>query len=175
MHMSHFRVRQSGFSLLEVLIALVLFAVALIGFASAAAISMRSGKTATSRTQSIVLAQYLENRMRVNIRGVNAGNYAGTFSLATGAPANNCSSGCSPAELADYDLRSWGQGIGRALPAGSGSVVCNLEPPAVARGMEPTPRGLCTISITWSEQADEGMRGGDTGARVGRFDWVFNP
>lgn len=169
------RKRQSGFSLLEVLIALVLFAVALMGFAGAAVVSMRSGTTATSRSQAIVLAQFIENRMRANPRGVLDGNYAGTFNLASGAPGNNCTSGCSPSALANYDLLSWGQALGRAMPEGTGTIRCALDPIPVSANTNLTPRGLCTVTITWSEQVDAGLRGGATGARVGRFDWVFNP
>lgn len=165
--------RQKGFSLLEVLIALVLFSIALIGFAGAVTVAMRSGQTATMRTQAVFLAQMMENKMRSNSRGVIAGAYTGTFSLASGAPSTDCTSGCSPAQLAAFDTLSWGQALGRAMPNGTGSIRCNLTP-VPPSGVDPSPRGLCTVSITWSEQVTEGMRGDSTGVREGRFDWVFN-
>ncbi|AVP96165.1 type IV pilus modification protein PilV [Ahniella affigens] len=164
-----------GFSLLEVLIALVVFSIALIGFAGAMSVAIRAGNISTARTQATLAATMLEDRMRANPQGVIDNQYTGTLSSATAAPSNDCSGGCSTSQLATYDMAVVAQFLSRSLPNGTATINCALTPPPVTVGVRPTPRGLCTVVVTWGEVTESNMRGGNTGTRLGRFDWVFNP
>lgn len=174
MHALIARKQASGFTMLEVLIAVLLFTISLVGFAGSMAVSLRSSNIAGVRTQATFLAQMIEDRMRANPTAVIAGNYNGTFSAATGAPSNNCTSGCTSAQVAELDTRLWGQLLSRSMPNGQGRINCQLAP-APAAAVRTAPWGLCSVTITWGEQAESGMAGGDIGSRIGRFDWVFNP
>ncbi len=175
MHTMIAKCRARGFTMLEVLIALLLFTISLVGFAGSMAVSLRSSNIAGARTQATFLAQMIEDRMRANPQAVIAGTYNGTFNSGSGAPSNTCSSGCTSAQIADLDTKLWGQLLGRSLPTGEGVVNCTLAPAPVGAAVRTAPWGLCSVTITWGEQAESDQRGGNIGTRVGRFDWVFNP
>jgi len=166
--------RQLGFSMIEILVAVLLFTISLVGFAGAMAVSLRSTNVANVRTQATLAAQMIEDRMRANPEGVVFGNYAGTFNLASGAPGTPCATGCNASQLAAFDTLTFGQLVGRSMPNGEGRISCALAAAPTAN-VRTAPRGLCTVQITWGEQAEEEMAGGATGSRTGRFDWVFNP
>ncbi|MBK8286030.1 MAG: type IV pilus modification protein PilV [Ahniella sp.] len=175
MHAMIAKRRARGFTLLEVLIALLLFTISLVGFAGSMAVSLRSGNIASVRTQATFLAQMIEDRMRANPAAVIAGTYNGTFNFSSGAPSNVCTTGCTSAQIADLDTKLWGQMLGRSMPNGQGVIDCTLAPAPAGAAVRTAPWGLCRVTITWGEQAESGSRGGNIGTRVGRFDWVFNP
>lgn len=103
-----------GFTLIEVLVALLILAVGLLGTASLMLLSMKSNQNASQRTQASLLAYDLAERMRMN-RTVAVENAAGsdyTMSLkANDSPPSspNCfgSSTCSNAAQRAQDLREW--------------------------------------------------------------------
>jgi type IV pilus assembly protein PilV len=165
-----------GFTLLEVLIAVLVFSIGLMGVASMVLASMRGTHTAQIHTQATVLAQWIGDALRSNPVAVMAGNYNGT---APTSVSTTCNSGCSPAQAAARDMENWGSLLARSLPAGSGSVRCDLNSP-IRSGAPAFPAGLCTISITWSE-SDETQNTGASNASTAtarksqRFDWVINP
>ena len=66
--------RQSGFSLIEVLVAVLVLSVGLLGMAALMASSMRNNQSANFRTQATNLAYDYIDMMRANI--TNAPNYA---------------------------------------------------------------------------------------------------
>lgn len=106
--------RQSGLSLIEVLIALVIFAIGVGGMLGLQLRSLSMSVDASQRTVVLAKSQELADRMRSNSAGIT--DYLGTFSNAGGGycaapPANNCSdsnsgpaSTCSASEMASYDL-----------------------------------------------------------------------
>jgi type IV pilus assembly protein PilV len=125
----------SGFSLLEVLIALVILSVGLLGLAALQAEGLRGSSTAQQRFQAVRLASDIADRMRSNIAGALTDAYviAATDNAATGA-SNNCSdhvesgaavaaSDCTAAEMAAYDLALWRANLAALLPSGDSSVV----------------------------------------------------
>ena len=62
-------------SLLEVMIAVVVFSVGLIGVASLMLTSMRNNDATLSRTQSTILANEMYEKIRANLPGATAGYY----------------------------------------------------------------------------------------------------
>ena len=73
----------NGFTLLEVLIALLIFSLGLMGLAGLLVVSVQTNHSAYLRTQASFLAQTMADRMRANILGVWNSNYAGTFDSTT--------------------------------------------------------------------------------------------
>lgn len=84
--------RQRGFSMIEVLIALVVLAIGLLGFALLQTMNLRYTQSANYRTQATNLAYDLLDQMRAN--RLSAAQYSNaTFAVGavSGANAANCS------------------------------------------------------------------------------------
>lgn len=64
--------RQSGFSLLEVMIAVMILAIGLLGMAAMQALALSSNQEAQFRVQALAIAEDLASRMRANRNYVNA-------------------------------------------------------------------------------------------------------
>jgi len=110
-----------GYSLLEVMIALAVLSIGLLGLASLQVQGMRFNTDSYLRTQATILAYDIIDRMRANTVGSDAGVYCldvvapadpcATNSVPSASAVNTCGdtvSGCaSPAELARYDISRW--------------------------------------------------------------------
>jgi type IV pilus assembly protein PilV len=112
---------QRGFTLLEVLIAVVILSVGLLGLAALQATSLKSNHASLIRSQIAILSYDMVDRMRANRPAMTLGDY----DLPTSTQNANCTTvtGCTPAQMADHDYFEWSTLIARALPAGQG-VVC---------------------------------------------------
>ncbi len=112
---------QHGFTLLEVLIAVVILSVGLLGLAALQATSLKSNHASLTRSQIAILSYDMVDRMRANRPAVILGDY----DLPTSTQNANCTTvtGCTPTEMADHDYFEWTTLIARALPGGQG-VVC---------------------------------------------------
>ena len=89
----------TGFSLLEVLIALLILAVGLLGMASLMLHSMKSNQSSYQRTQASLLAYDMAERLRLNPAIATAGNNYVIASTANPGSAVTCPSGtCTAAQ-----------------------------------------------------------------------------
>jgi type IV pilus assembly protein PilV len=97
-----------GFTLVEVLVALVIFAVGLLGIAALHIESLNAGRTALNRTQAVALASDLADRIRANRQACGAGAATCPYE-GNGAVTASCenTTGCTPAELAATDIFRW--------------------------------------------------------------------
>jgi len=108
----------TGFTLVEVMVALAVVSIGMLGIASLYTQTLGATRTAQYRSQAVNLLADMADRIRANrLGGVSY----------TGAPAdNNCGltggASCSPAELAAYDLFTWGGSVEALLPAGQWSI-----------------------------------------------------
>ena len=116
------RRNDSGFSMVEVLVALVVLAIGLLGIAALYLNSLQSGRTAIYRTQAINLAADLADRIRMNRTAQAAYNSAFADDPDV---VGTCSTigGCADADLASTDLSNWKDVIADQLPNGEGQVV----------------------------------------------------
>jgi len=132
-----------GFTLVELLVAVSIFAIGMLGLAGLQVSSMRSNQVATMRWQASVLAYNMADRIRVNPVAGLAGDYSGdpsdTPPICTGA-----NTVCTPANMADYDKSIWLTEIG-ALPGGVGTITDNGG-------------GSFTVTVRWDDR-----RNGATG------------
>lgn len=108
--------RWAGFTLIEVLVALVVMSVGMLGIAALYLEGLRAGRTAVYRTTAVTLAADMADRIRAN-RDAGAA-YAGTGPGSDEACVNG-DADCSPAEMAADDWFEWRQRIGDQLPAGA--------------------------------------------------------
>lgn len=114
--------RQSGFTMLEVLVAIVVLSFGLLGLAGLQADGLRNNTSAYLRTQANLMAYDMLDRMRANLQGVENGNYDDLMGSAPTDPA--CiSSGCSISQMAQHDAYEWSQRLSEILPDGQGRVI----------------------------------------------------
>jgi type IV pilus assembly protein PilV len=117
-----------GFSLIEVLVALVILSVGLLGVGALILNSVKANDSSSMRSQAAVLANSIVDNMRANKAAAIAGNYTTSFSSATPtAPTGTgtgtpCSSGCSSSVFASLDVYNWLTALASKLPSGEGSI-----------------------------------------------------
>lgn len=116
-----------GFTLIEVLVAVVILAVGLLGLAGMQAKELGSNQSAYNRSQATQLAYDIADRMRANPS--EAASYltkpADAECSAGDDPCTACASpakSCVPAQLAETDLYNWNNSLKNTLPKGTGRV-----------------------------------------------------
>ncbi len=127
-----------GFSLIEVLIALVIMSVGMLGIAGLYVEGMNAGRTSIFRHHAVTLASDVADRIRANPRAGPA--YAGD------PGNNNCVLGnvdCDPEEMAANDIDLWKIQADDMLPNGDVTVT-------YAGGVGVVP-STYTIVVSWDE------------------------
>lgn len=107
-----------GITLLEVLIALVILSIGLLGLAGLQTISLQFNTSAYYRTQATALAYGLADRMRSNRQAALDGDYDG--GIANTPPA--CDPDAAPASTPAGDVAAWRNALACQLPQGTGAV-----------------------------------------------------
>lgn len=134
--------RQRGGSLIEVLVALLVLAVGLLGLAALQARSLSASLGSAQRSEAIVLSQYLLDVMRLDRDAVQAGAYA------TGGPRCTPDPG-GPGGLAQATLPQW---LG-ALQAQLG----RTEEASACATIHCRPDAVCQVEIEWPERPAAGV------------------
>jgi type IV pilus assembly protein PilV len=164
------RARLRGFSLVEVLVALVVLGVGLLGIAKLQGASFSNTSIASRRSLAALEADSLAASMHVNrgywsqpdasganitVQGVSGSTP--TVSVASGAApklntavtavagGTTCTSTTTPCtveNMAAYDLGEWAKALQLVLPNYTAKVACGTGTPI-----------SCTINITWTENA----------------------
>jgi len=105
------RTKQSGFTLIEAMVAVMILSVGMIGLAYLQATGMRLNTTSYTRTQAAVLAGDLMDRMRSH--GIVAASTIQDYQITD----NTDTSQCNPlASNIDNELLCWASDIQRSLP-----------------------------------------------------------
>ena len=130
-----------GFSLVEVLIALIVMSVGMLGIAGLYVQSMQAGRSSMLRHHAVNLAGDIADRIRANPS-------AGAAYTAAAGANNNCvaqNTDCTIAEMAANDIFLWQQQAQNTLPGGDVTIVYDnaVSPPTY------------TITVTWSEAISE--------------------
>lgn len=170
---------QRGVSMIEVLVAVLIFTIGLIGLGGLLITATKSNVSAYVRTQVTFLASNMADRMRANPVGLWTASYdSKAYPISGTPPACNAATGCTPAQVALRDQIAWSQQLTNSLPAvGPTSIQC-VKPafdPTAQYAMRPPYGGSCTMTITWAER---GLTGGDDKVAAGNlqsFTWVFQP
>jgi type IV pilus assembly protein PilV len=109
--------RVGGFTLVEVLIALIILSVGMLGIAGLYVHSIQAGRTSLFRHHAVTLAGDVADRIRANPRAEAAYSQAGGN--------NNCVNGgvdCTPVQMAANDIDLWDQQAEDTLPNGTVTV-----------------------------------------------------
>lgn len=118
---------QTGFSLIEVLVSIIILSLGLLGMAGLQATGLKNNYSAHTRAQAAQYAYDMIDRMRANRVVAQAGSY----NRALGAAAPACDN------LLHCDQAGWLADIA-TLPAGDGSIAVNGN--------------VVTITIQWNDQ-----------------------
>ncbi|WP_341303803.1 type IV pilus modification protein PilV [Pseudomonas sp. TMP25] len=110
--------RNRGFSLIEVLIALFVLAIGLLGMATLMMNSMQSSQGASQRSAATVAAYDLIERMRVNRNEAikASSDYASDPATADSDCNPKEDAGCSAEKMVVYDLDTWWTSLQLAIP-----------------------------------------------------------
>jgi type IV pilus assembly protein PilV len=170
--------RQRGVSLIEVLMAVLIFSVGLIGLAGLLVMASRSNQAAYLRTQVTFLAGNMADRMRANPIGLWTGAYDGEAKADAGIKACTAAVACTPAEVAARDRAAWATLLATVVPDAKAAIKCNRDPAGFTLSpdqinMRPPFGGSCAMTVQWSER-----KAGDKGhseAATQTFAWVFQP
>jgi type IV pilus assembly protein PilV len=128
-----------GFTLVEVLVALVVLSVGLLGMAKMVMVSSHSNDSAYLRSQATALAYQAMDSMRANLSASTANGYLTTLGVMPPATVN-CSAVCDSPTLALSDVYAWKQHLKNALPAGTGSIATSATFPVIA-----------TVVVQWDD------------------------
>lgn len=126
--------RQAGDSLIEVLVALVLLSVGLLGVAAFEAASLSTNSSAYVRGMATIASYSILDAMRSDPRGTEDGSYNGTVSASACPAVDNTRS------LARQQLSQWCASLGRTLntrQGTQGSIACRT--------------GICTVTIQFDK------------------------
>jgi len=132
--------RYRGFTLIEVLVAVLVLSIGLLGRASLQATSLRNNNDASMQTRAGYIASDMADRMRANVSLVST--YPGAAAVA--ASGGCVTAACTPAEMVGNDMAEWNELL-QTLPAGQGGIV-------------DLGGGVFTITVRWDE-----ARNGATG------------
>jgi type IV pilus assembly protein PilV len=131
--------KQSGFSLLEVLITVVILSIGLLGLAALQGIGLKNNTSAYHRSQATQLSYDIADRMRANVAGISS--YVSNVPATTTAqPTCITTTGCSVGNMAVNDLFEWNAALTDVLPAGVGTISQSGS--------------VYTISVTWDDDHD---------------------
>ena len=156
---------QRGITIIEVLVAMLILAVGLLGMASLQVRAVSDTSNSSFRSIAIFYANDLADR----IRSTPAGSY-GAHTTSKGSAANagtktdNCLkiAGCSPAAMVNHDYWEWENNIELALPDGAGEVALNGD--------------VYTVTVSWNARVQaEDADGNQTNTATSEVNFSFEP
>ncbi|AMP07809.1 type IV pilus modification protein PilV [Collimonas pratensis] len=117
---------QAGIGMIEVLVAMVIVAFAMLALIGAQASALRYQNSAHLRATASRFGEDLAERVRANLGGAHEGGYnlpqQAYPALDTLAPACFDPGHCTARELAAQDIHDWRSRLGRALTGGWGDI-----------------------------------------------------
>lgn len=126
--------QQAGIGLIEILIAVLILGIGILGVASTQVVSMQMNAQSQSRSQAVLLAEDLLDRIRANSDNPAA------YALAQGAANNGqCVTGFVPGNgnVTADDIQSWDNSLACLLPAAQRTVAVNGN--------------VVTVTIDWDQ------------------------
>ena len=176
--MSHIRSikRQTGLSLVEILVTTVVFSIGLLGVTGLNAISQRASFEAVQRSIASELAYALLEDMRGNSAAL--ADYLAAGDLGRGSrgaePAPNCedpAAPCTAQQFAIHGLWEWEQALDGTLETAAGAATGGLlSPTACIAGPVAGGAGIYTVTVVWrgtAELTDPALN--DCGAGTGLY------
>jgi type IV pilus assembly protein PilV len=145
--MKSYNRKQTGVGMVEVLVALVVMSVGMLGIAGLYVTTLQAKTTSLSRMKAVNLAYDIADRMRANPAGVASGSYL----LATAGTTTNtdcATTTCTAAQMAASDLFQWNAQVTNATTGLPGTVSRSVVQTAAATATTPE---VLTINFSWTE------------------------
>ena len=137
--------RQSfGFTLLEVLVAVVIVSLGMLGVAALLVTVHKADTSSYIQQQAVQTAYDMLDRMRANLQGTQAGYYNGPPHSAAPPACQGTGNTCSPQQMAKFDISQWTASLDE-LPSGSGTIIAPA-PAASSNG-----NVYVRVSVSWSD------------------------
>lgn len=160
MNLINSRFTTQGFSLIEVLVALAVLSIGLLGLAALQTTGLKFNHQSYERTQAVLQSYDIIDRIRANRSGVNRTiNTTYNDSLSATAGTTDCTTtSCTGDQLAQFDIRQWNSANATLLNQGAGAICKGTftgDPPS---GCTADPNiSIYRVAITWRE-SDLNMR-----------------
>jgi type IV pilus assembly protein PilV len=170
----------AGFSLVEVLVALIVISIGLLGIAKLQAVALSSTSTGGKRALAAIQAASLASSMHADraywclATTLGCLGPAPTTATITGATVSAASDPrltagadcwnarpCTAVNMAAYDLTNWALSAQTMLPSYVATVACPLPPANYPL--------TCTITLTWTENTVAANTQGNQGAGAAAF------
>jgi type IV pilus assembly protein PilV len=149
---THGRATQSGFALVESLIAVLLVSLGLMGVGQLILVSLREAAGALARTQAVFLVRDMMDRIRANPDALDAydcATYGGLPAERGCTPSGAPSAECSARDLAEDDLARWQALVRASLVLAPGMpTAANVSFVAAASASEPA---RYRVEISWQQ------------------------
>lgn len=142
---------QRGFSLIEVLIALLILSIGLLGIAGLQGASLGKTRESSLRTQAMIMAQDLIDSMRSNPDPDARDIYAIATNQTPSTGKDCLAVNCSPTDLAEFQLDQWWNQIDRSSGKSrfpNGQVAVTVE------SRNDGKSSLVKVAISWDEIND---------------------
>jgi type IV pilus assembly protein PilV len=134
--------KQSGSSMIEILIAMVITVIGLLGVASLQGNALKYQKTSEQRSQAMQASFDLGERMRANSAATkfNLYNYATPYASTVASPPTvpTCTAPCTFGQIAAIDRAKWLIALSERLAGGAGYIASN-------------PLGGYDVTVMWKD------------------------
>jgi type IV pilus assembly protein PilV len=153
---------QRGIGMLELLIALLVFSLGMLGLLSAQLVGKKASFDASQRSVATALARDILERMRANPAQVEAyrATRVGDEALRVPAPGADCNvAACSAEQLAAFDVWQWESLLRGESEVFSGGYTGGLLAPRACIAVD---NGAVTVGISWLSASTGGIATGKT-------------
>ncbi len=141
-----------GFSMIELLVAMVVLAIGLLGMAGLQTAGLSNNQSAYYRSQATIAIADIVDRMRSNKVGVDAGYYQGfntnSSSIPTYQTCIDAATGCNAQQLSDYDKHQWTK-LFKNIDSSNNYIA--LLPDAVGEINYDVLTKIYSVKISWQE------------------------
>ena len=158
------RVKAPGFTLIEVLVALLVMAFGLLSTTTLLLVTLRSNTSNVMKQQAVQSAYNAVERVRANRAVARASGYDVTNLVSTGRPDYPAAPGidcrvatCSPTEVAAFDTWYWLTSDLARLPLGSGSIATQVS----------GSNTLLIVTVQWDDSLAQNELGAATASPSG--------
>jgi type IV pilus assembly protein PilV len=146
--------RQRGFSLIEVMVALFVLSIGLLGLAALQTLGLKFNTQSYQRTQAVLNAYDIVDRIRANSGGIAAAVYdnIGIDAAPPGSPPDCGAIACDNTQMADYDIGQWKASLDELLTQGKGAVCRGvLTADFTACAVDPAGNTSFQVGVQWFE------------------------
>jgi len=155
--------RQTGLSMIELLVAVLVLAIGVLGITALQMVSLQNNRGALFRAEAVQLAYDMMDRIRANPEGAVPGAAYDGLALAAAPPGGpDCvANNCSQAQMVTFDQAVWKCSLGGfnddaqcVAYRGSGVLPPASDQPGLPEGdgsIAVDGAGLVRITVTWQE------------------------